>query len=177
MGTQNPITRNIRDADHDGVLAVVKAAFGQDDEAALVGRLWAADAVTIERLAEIDGKIVGYCAFSPITCTPELDGVLLGLAPVAVAPGHQRTGLGSAMIEDGLKACREAGARLIAVLGDPKYYARFGFEPAAAKNIRWAEQDAGDAFRIIINDDNHWGDITTDEMRLIHYHPAFDALS
>ncbi len=168
---QTHIIRNVHDADHDGVQAVVKAAFGQDDEAALVERLWAAGAITIERLAEIDGEVVGYCAFSPVTCTPKLDGELLGLAPVAVAPDYQRTGLGSAMIEDGLKACREAGARLIAVLGHPEYYARFGFEPGAANNIRWAERDAGDAFRVIIDD------INANEPRLVHYHPAFDAVS
>jgi len=171
MGRQAHIIRNVHDADHDGVQAVVTAAFGQDDEAALVGRLWEADAVTIERLAEIDGDIVGYCAFSPITCAPKLDGKLLGLAPVAVAPKHQRTGLGAAMIEAGLKACREAGARLIVVLGHPEYYARFGFEPGAAKNIRWAERDAGEAFRVIADD------INANEPRLVHYHPAFDAVS
>ncbi len=163
--------RDVRDADHDRVCAVVTAAFGQEDEAALTQRLWAAAAVTIERLAVVDGEIVGYCAFSPITCTPKLDGVLLGLAPVAVAPDHQQTGLGSAMIEDGLMACREQGARLIAVLGHPQYYARFGFEPGAAKNIRWAERDAGDAFRVILDD------INANEPRLVHYHPAFDAVS
>ncbi len=172
MAAQAHSIRNVHDADHDGVQAVVAAAFGQDDEAALVGRLWAADAITIERLADIDGEIVGYCAFSPVICAPALDGVLLGLAPVAVAPDHQRTGLGAAMIKDGLKACREAGVRLLAVLGDPKYYTRFGFEPGAAKNIRWAVQDAGDAFRVITDDD-----MITAEPRLVHYHPAFDAVS
>ncbi len=177
MAPKTHIIRDVHDADHDDVCAIVTAAFGQDDETALVERLWAAGAITIERLAEIDGKIVGYCAFSPITCTPKLDGVLLGLAPVAVAPAHQRTGLGAAMIEDGLKACREAGARLIAVLGDPKYYARFGFEPGAVKKIRWAVQDAGDAFRVIVDDENPIDDMNTNEPRLIHYHPAFDALS
>ncbi len=169
--------RDVRDADHDRVCAVVVAAFGQEDEAMLVHRLWDAGAVTIERLAVVDDEIVGYCAFSPVTCTPKLVGPLFGLAPVAVRPDHQRTGLGSAMIKDGLKACRELGARMIAVLGDPKYYGRFGFEPASEKNMSWAAQDAGDAFRVMIDDENHWGDIKTNETRLVHFHPAFDALS
>jgi putative acetyltransferase len=177
MAAQAHIIRNVRDVDHGRVCAVLVAAFGQEDEAMLVHHLWDAGAVTTEKLAVVDDEIVGYCAFSPITLTPKLIGPMYGLGPVAVRPDHQRTGLGAAMIKDGLKDCREAGARLIAVLGDPKYYARFGFEPAAAKNIRWAVKDAGDAFRIIIDDENHWGDIRTDEPRLVHYHPAFDAVS
>jgi len=164
--------RKVSTDDHQAIVGVLAAAFKRDDEASLVERLWAEHAIRFERLAETGGQIVGYCAFSPVTCNPPLDGLLLGLAPLAVAPSRQRRGVGAALIEEGLKVCRENHARLIAVLGEPDYYSRFGFEAAAKKKMSWAGFDAGDAFRIIDR-----GDIDADEIRTIHYHPAFDAVS
>ncbi len=166
------VIRKVRTDDHEAVSALVSAAFKRDDEAHLVQRLWAEGAVKFERLVELGGEVVGYCAFSAVTCKPELDGLLLGLGPVAVAPTHQGQGIGEAVIKEGLKVCEENGARLIAVLGEPGYYSRFGFEAAAKKKMSWAGFDAGDAFRIIDS-----GDIDTNEIRTIHYHPAFDDLS
>lgn len=172
MNQLGRLIRKVRREDHEAIGAVLDAAFGRKDETELVERLWAEGAVKFERLAEIGGEVVGYCAFSAITCQPPLEGLLLGLGPVGVAPKHQRKGVGATLIEAGLKVCRENHARLIAVLGEPDYYARFGFEPAMKKKMSWAGFDAGDAFRIIDR-----GDIDTDEIRIIHYHSAFDKLS
>lgn len=169
--------RKVREEDRDAVRALIAAAFKRSDEADLVDRLWAEHAMTFERLAEISGAIVGYCAFSPVTCAPAMDGLLLGLGPLAVAPNHQRQGIGAELVKEGLKVCRDNNARLIAVLGDPEYYARFGFEPAAARKMSWAGFDAGDAFRIITLDEKNPVVPDTDEIRTIHYHPAFDAVS
>ncbi len=175
--TLGHVIRKVKVEDREAVSALLAAAFEQNDEAALVNRLWAEHAIQFERVAEVSGVISGYCAFSPVTCKPELDGLLLGLGPLAVAPDHQRQGIGAALVEEGLKLCRENNARLVAVLGDPKYYGRFGFEPAAKRKMRWAGFDAGDAFRIIARNDDEFGDTGPDDIRLIHYHPAFDAVS
>ena len=134
-------------------------------------------AIWVGSLAGAAPAVIGYCAFSPITCKPSLDGLLLGLGPLAVAPDHQRQGVGAALVEEGLKVCRENKARLIAVLGDPDYYARFGFEPAAEKKMTWAGFDAGDAFRIIIGDPGLSDESDAEDIRVIHYHPAFDIVS
>ena len=171
------VIRKVKTEDHDAVAAVLTAAFERETEAELVKRLWAEHAVQFERLAEVSGVAIGYCAFTTITCKPELDGLLLGLGPLAVAPDHQRQGVGAALVKEGLKLCRKNKARLIAVLGDPDYYARFGFEPATKKKMTWAGFDAGDAFRIISEDGDDFGEIAQDDIRTIHYHPAFHVVS
>ena len=171
------LIRKVKTEDHDIIAALISSAFERDDEAQLVKRLWTEHAVKYERVAEIGSSIVGYCAFSPLTCKPELDGLLLGLGPVAVAPTHQNQGVGAALVKDGLKLCQENNARLIAVLGDPDYYERFGFIPAAQRKMTWAGFDAGDAFRIIAKEGDDFDGTAPDAIRTIHYHPAFDMVS
>ena len=172
--TLGHVIRKVRTEDRDTVSAVLTSAFEREAEAKLVQNLWEQHAVQYERLAEVSGVVIGYCAFSPVTCKPDLDGLLLGLGPLAVAPEHQSQGVGGALVEEGLKLCRENNARLIAVLGDPDYYGRFGFEPASRKRMTWAGFDAGDAFRIITNADDNFDDVEPDDIRTIHYHPAFN---
>ncbi len=171
------LIRDAVDDDHDALHGLIASAFGRDDEAQLMRKLWSEHAVEIELVAETGGVVVGYCAFTPITCKPELDGLLLGLGPLAVAPEHQRQGVGAALVEKGLQHCRARNARLIAVLGDPDYYARFGFEPAAKRKMTWAGFDAGDAFRVIAHSDDDFGPISPGDIRTIHYHNAFDMVS
>ena len=61
---------------------------------------------------------------------------VVGLAPVAVAPGRQRRGIGSALIREGHRRLVEQGESLVFVLGDPAYYTRFGYSLAAAAAVR-----------------------------------------
>jgi putative acetyltransferase len=62
---------------------------------------------------------------------------LAALGPVAIAPTHQRQGIGSQLIVAGLDLCRAMGYDLVIVLGHREYYPRFGFRPAAPLGIRW----------------------------------------
>jgi putative acetyltransferase len=55
----------------------------------------------------------------------------LGLAPVAVLPKWQRHGIGTALVAEGLNACRHVHCPFVVVLGDPGFYGRFGFQPAS----------------------------------------------
>lgn len=71
--------------------------------------------------------LVGHIAFT--AC--RIDGApataaLLG--PLAVAPGAQRKGVGSALVTAGLSRMAVGGVARVFVLGDPAYYGRFGFE-------------------------------------------------
>lgn len=163
------LIRKVKTEDREQILAVLNAAFGQPDEAEIVERLWRDDAVKFERIAEKGGVVVGHIAYSAITTRPAIDGDLFGLAPLAVAPDNQGQGVGAALVEETLRVCIKDGARLIAVLGDPAYYSRFGFETASHQKMRWSGGDAGDAFQLIVG-----GDIDTDETHVIYYHPAFD---
>src|SRR5262245_11922157 len=114
--------------DAAAVCAVHCAAFPTDAEAHLVEWLRARGAARVSLVAEVDDAVVGHVLFSPVSIVAE-SGCRhgLGLAPVAVMPAHQRRGVGSALVREGLVACREAGCAFVVVLGHPGYYPRFGF--------------------------------------------------
>jgi putative acetyltransferase len=48
---------------------------------------------------------------------------------------HRRRGVGSRLVRQGIDACSECGFELVAVLGDPRFYSRFGFESALKRGI------------------------------------------
>ncbi|MGO4569967.1 GNAT family N-acetyltransferase [Rhizobium sp. 2YAF20] len=96
-------------------------------EGAIVDALRTGGALTVSLVAEHDGEIVGYVAFSAV----EIDGKAVdwyGLGPVAVRPDQQRHGIGVGLIEAGLDQIKTLGAAGCVVLGDPGYYSRFGFK-------------------------------------------------
>jgi len=55
------------------------------------------------------------------------DVPVLALGPLGVRPDRQRAGVGSALMHAVLGAGDALGEPLVALLGDPGYYARFGF--------------------------------------------------
>lgn len=77
--------------------------------------------------------VVGHIAFS----RARLDSghPVLALAPMGVLPEHQRQGVGSALVSEGLRRAAETDFPLVVVLGHPAYYPRFGFEPADALGL------------------------------------------
>ena len=121
--------------DGPAIRAVVEAAFGQALEADLVDRLRAAGALVLSLVAEAGG-VVGHIAFSRLTVDgPGSDVRAVALAPLAVAPGRQRAGIGGALVRRGLDELRAQGEELVLVLGDPAYYGRFGFTAQAAHGL------------------------------------------
>ena len=123
-------------ADVAAARALLAAAFGQEAEALLVDRLRAAGALSVALVALAGEEVVGHVAFSPLEIGgADGAGRWVGLAPLAVAPPHQGRGIGSRLVEEGLAACRLAGARLVCVLGDPHYYRRFGFATARDRGL------------------------------------------
>ena len=70
------------------------------------------------------GEIIGH-----VLCTRGHvgDAPVLALGPLSVDPGHQRRGVGSALVHAVLGASDALGEPLVALLGDPAYYTRFGF--------------------------------------------------
>lgn len=89
---------------------------------------------TITKVAEIDGKVVGHIAFSPVTfdSNKKLKGYIL--APLGVKPEYQKRRIGSKLIENGIEQLLREGVCILFVYGDPKYYSKFGFnEDAAAR--------------------------------------------
>ncbi|RDI98481.1 N-acetyltransferase [Dyella solisilvae] len=128
------------------ILAVHRAAFGRDDEAALVQHLRNDGDSAFEVLAEADGEVIAHVAYSPVSIEHGNDGRALGLAPVAVTPAWQHRGVGSALVRRSLDELRDASdARAVVVLGEPAYYARFGFSPASLAGLH-DTYGGGDAF-------------------------------
>jgi putative acetyltransferase len=112
---------------------VLREAFGQGAEAILVERLRAEPGFdpTLSLVALGDGRIAGHALFSPIGIVSDTDETpALGLAPIGVRPAYQRQGIGSALIGRGLEACEARSWGVVVVLGEPQYYARFGFQRA-----------------------------------------------
>ena len=124
----------IRDETRDDVGAITEvtiAAFetlGISDhtEHFIVAALRAANALTVSLVAEIDGRVVGHIAFSPVTMS---DGTpdWYGLGPVSVLPEYQRQGIGQALIRAGLSRLMDMKARGCCLVGHPDYYGRVGF--------------------------------------------------
>jgi len=124
--------RQETEADANAITEVTVAAFktleiSDHTEQFIIEALREARALTISLVAEIDGRMVGHIAFSPVTLA---DGTpnWYGLGPVSVLPEYQRRGIGKALIADGLSRLKAMGARGCCVVGHPGYYGRFGFE-------------------------------------------------
>ena len=122
------------DADIGAIREVTVAAFrdlaiSDHTEQFVIDALRAAGALTISLVAELEGRVVGHLAFSPVTLS---DGTpaWYGLGPVSVLPEHQRQGIGKALIEAGLERLKALGARGCCLVGHPGYYRKFGFENA-----------------------------------------------
>jgi putative acetyltransferase len=124
-----------------------EAAMAQVIAAAFAGHEWSdgSEVGIVERLREEceleasyvavtpAGGVVGHVAFSPVTIDGDRCG-WYGLAPLSVLPDWQRRGIGTALVQAGLEDLRRIDAAGCVVLGEPEYYARFGFahDPALA---------------------------------------------
>ena len=120
-----------RASDEAAIRALVAAAFdghphSDGSEPGIVDALRADGDLAISLVAEEGGAIVGHVAFSPVSVSDGCQG-WFGLGPAAVDPARQGEGIGTALIERGLDLLRDRGAAGCVVLGDPAYYARFGF--------------------------------------------------
>ena len=146
--------RSERLEDIPSVRILNKQAFEQPTEVDIVDKLRQACPEALSLVAEDKGRIVGHILFTPavIECgNREIHG--MALAPMAVAPDRQCEGIGTTLVNHGLKVLQERTRPFVIVLGHPDYYPRFGFERASGYNItsQW-EGVPDDAFMILIFD-------------------------
>jgi putative acetyltransferase len=137
--------------DYEAIARVVEAAFGRAEEARLVERIRASEqnVPELSLVAEEDGAIVGHVMFSYVTLIGDgEEWQVLQLSPLAVTPERQNDGIGGALVRAGLELCDARGEPLVALLGHPSYYPRFGFEPAERHGIEPPDGRQRPAFMI-----------------------------
>ncbi len=148
-------------SDREAIREVEEHAFGQHAEAGLVDALVAAGDAVLELVAVDDDQVVGHILFSRLIIK---DGArqdrAVALAPLAVEPSFHRSGIGGALVREAHPKLKEAGETLAIVLGDPKYYGRFGYSHDRAAGFDSAYQ--GDALQALA-----WGEAPL-EGRLVY---------
>ncbi|MDA0184699.1 N-acetyltransferase [Solirubrobacter phytolaccae] len=117
-------------ADHDRIRALHLAAFAPSTvEAQIVDDLRAAnDHVPELCLVHEHGHVM--VSKGRVDQHPAL-----GLGPIGVDPAHQREGIGGELMRAVIERAQTTGYVLIALLGHPGYYPRFGFERGDALGI------------------------------------------
>lgn len=128
------VVRNETSADENAITEVTVAAFktleiSHHAEQFIIAALRAAGALAVSLVAELDGRVVGHIAFSPVALS---DGTRdwYGLGPVSVLPENQRQGIGQALVKEGLSRLKEMHAGGCCLVGHPDYYRQFGFRNA-----------------------------------------------
>jgi putative acetyltransferase len=126
------VIRSEIDTDVNAITDVTVAAFrsleiSNHTEQFIIDALRASKALTISLVAELDGRVIGHIAFSPVTIS---DGTRnwYGLGPVSVLPEYQRQGIGKALVLEGLSRLKALNANGCCLVGHPDYYRKFGFK-------------------------------------------------
>ena len=140
------IVRRERPADVSAIRGLHEEAFPTPAEARLVDVLRGSGRLVVSLVAEESREIVGHVALSPVSAGASSEG--LGLAPLAVARGCRRRGVGSALVRGGLDAGSRAGFGFVVVLGEPAYYGRFGFAAASGWGLL-VDYGGGPAFQAL----------------------------
>ena len=146
------LIRREQPQDVDPIGAVTSAAFrrapnaGEPLETELVVRLRAGEGwlSRLSLVAVLDGLVIGH-----VVCTRAFvdQAPALGLGPLSVRPGHQGTGVGRALMHSVLGAAEALDERLVCLLGDPGFYARFGFIPSTERGVAAPDPSWGDYFQ------------------------------
>ena len=132
------IIRAQRRGDASSVRRVLTRAFNDDGRVAdLAEALDArADRPCEPIIAEVDGDVAGLVQLSRgwIDAPARLVNVLI-LSPLGVLPQYQRRGIGSALSAAAVAQARALDAPAVFLEGDPAYYSRLGWRPAAAIGV------------------------------------------
>ncbi|MBM6995984.1 N-acetyltransferase [Paenibacillus sp. DXFW5] len=128
------IIRTETERDFNEVYKLNYLAFGnREDESKLVERIRKSNEYIPELsiIAEMENEIVGHLLLSKAKVEDHENAyTVIVLAPIAVKPNRQKQGIGSRLIEEGIRRCRTLGYGIILLIGHPSYYPRLGFQPA-----------------------------------------------
>ncbi|MBP2585916.1 putative N-acetyltransferase YhbS/SAM-dependent methyltransferase [Streptomyces sp. PvR006] len=137
------------------VRPLVAAAFDSEAEADLVDALRRDPDAWLPGLSYVAEAPDGSIAAHALITRCLVDGApAAALAPVAVAPAHQRTGAGKAVVRAVLDAARLRGESLVLVLGHPEYYPKFGFVRASEYGIKPGFEVPDESMMALVLDDS-----------------------
>jgi putative acetyltransferase len=164
--------RHERAGDEEAIRDVNDKAFGQSDESRIVDTVRAGGHAALSLVAVVDHRIVGHILFTPVEIERGASAHrAFGLGPMAVLPACQRQGIGSALVQSGLRECTRLGGGIVVVVGHPAFYRRFGFRRAVACGLRLDFEVPDEAFMVM--------ELTPGSLAavrgLVRYVPAFGA--
>lgn len=142
--------RATTEADRPALVELYRDAFPAEDLVPLLHRLLDAGALVHSFAAIVDGALAGHIALTRCAVSDSVASAWL-LGPLAVAPLHQRKGIGSALIAHCVRLAESEGSVRVLVLGDPAYYGRHGFE---------AERDITPPYALPAEWDGAWQSIS-----------------
>jgi len=157
----NLTIRQEQERDHYAVESLTRDAFWSTnrsvgpvakicDEHLLVHKLRSTPTLVPELnlIAEQDGKIVGHIIYTVSKIIGEQGTAheMLTFGPLSVAPEHQNTGIGGALMRHSFKIAKELGHKAVIIFGHPHYYPRVGFRRAAEFGITTADGETFDPF-------------------------------
>ncbi len=139
--TEQITIRQEKKDDFNEVFELNRIAFGQDNEAKLVDTLRNNPTVFVPELSIVatdNNKIVGHILFTKIKIKDDNETLneSLALAPMAVRPDLQKSGIGGQLIRKGFEVAKDLGFKSVIVLGHEHYYPKFGFQPADKWKIK-----------------------------------------
>jgi putative acetyltransferase len=144
------IIRRETPADVPAVQAVTEAAFGRPFEADLLARLragegWLPPLSLVATTPGAEGEVIGH-----VVCSRGHAGSrpALGLGPISVRPDRQGRGVGLALMHAALGAADALGEPLVALLGSPDFYGRFGFRTSTDHGIDPSDPEWGAFFQV-----------------------------
>jgi putative acetyltransferase len=161
--------------DRDGISEVTRQAFGCEEEVGLIIDIRNSEYFIPElSLVAVEGNtIVGHVLFSKIKLeTGTEEKQVLTLAPMAVSPEFQKQGVGIQLVKAGLEEAARLGYTIVAVIGHPGYYPRFGFTPARACGIDVRFEVPDEAFMVLGLVDGALDDVEG----IIKFSPPFEKL-
>ena len=163
----NITIREEKPTDVEEIRELTAKAFADKDysnqtEHFVIDALRAAGVLSISLVALLDDQIVGHNAFSPIEIS---DGTKnwYAMGPLSVLPQYQRLGIGGMLIREGLAKLKALNAGGCYLVGDSRYYPRFGFENVEGLYCEGASPEV--SFALSFTDTMPQGKVT--------YHPAF----
>jgi putative acetyltransferase len=125
------VIRNESENDAERISEITRAAFqghpySRQTEQYIVRALRESGALIISLVAEVEGKVIGHAAFSPVGISGS-NADWYGLGPISVVPELQRQGIGKALLNRGIELLGQLNAGGCVLVGDPAYYGQFGF--------------------------------------------------